>query len=49
MTFRPEEGAGPLSYGGQPDAFNTTIGYFGPIDGDDEGSDPTDPDFNGLR
>jgi hypothetical protein len=48
MTFRPLEGAGPLSYGGKPDAFNTTIGYFGPADGDDEGSDPSDPDFAGF-
>jgi hypothetical protein len=48
MTFKPIEGAGPLYYGGQPDAFNTTIGYFGPADGDDEGSDPSDPDFNGF-
>lgn len=37
MTFRPTKGAGPLSYGGQPDAFNTTIGYFEPTDGDEEG------------
>ena len=46
MTFRPRAGEGPLFYGGQPDAFNTTIGYFGPADGDDEG--PTDPGFNGF-
>ncbi len=48
MTFRPKVGEGPLSYGGQPDAFNTTIGYFGPTDGDDEGSDPGGPGFNGF-
>ena len=43
MTFRPIAGAGPLYYGGLPDAFNTTIGYFGPADGDGEGVD--DPAF----
>jgi hypothetical protein len=48
MTFRPVEGEGPLYYGGQPDAFNTTIGYFGPDDGDGEGISPTDPDFPGF-
>ncbi len=40
MTFRPVPGEGPLFYGGQTDAFNTTIGYFGPTDGDGEGADP---------
>lgn len=44
----PDEAAGPLAYGGQPDAFNTTIGYFGPDDGDGEGLDPSDPAFNGF-
>jgi len=44
----PDEAAGPLAYGGQPDAFNTTIGYFGPNDGDGEGLDPSDPDFDGF-
>jgi hypothetical protein len=48
MTFRPVEGSGPLFYGGQTDAFNTTIGYFGPSDGDGEGTDPSDPAFNGF-
>ena len=48
MTFRPEEGAGPLFYGGTPDAFNTTLGYFGSDDGDSEGIDPDDPGFNGF-
>ncbi|MBT8486459.1 MAG: hypothetical protein KJO43_12835, partial [Phycisphaerae bacterium] len=48
MTFRPADGAGPLFYGGQPDAFNTTIGYFGPDDGDDEGVDPLAPGFPGF-
>ncbi|MCP3905505.1 MAG: hypothetical protein GY715_17910 [Planctomycetes bacterium] len=48
MTFRPVLGAGPLSYGGQADAFNTTIGYFGPADGDDEGIDPASGSFNGF-
>ncbi len=40
-TQRSEEGVGPLFYGGLTDAFNTTIGYFGPTDGDGEGGDPT--------
>ncbi len=48
MTFRPTVGEGPLYYGGAADAFNTTIGYFGPGDGDGEGSDPTDPAFPGF-
>lgn len=48
MTFRPVPGEGPLYYDGQPDAFNTTIGYFGPDDGDGEGSDPLSPDFEGF-
>ena len=48
MTYRPEEEVGPLYYGGSPDAFNTTIGYFGPVDGDGEGSDPSDPGFAGF-
>ncbi len=48
MTYRPISGEGPLFYGGQTDAFNTTIGYFGPIDGDSEGIDPSDPSFNGF-
>jgi len=39
MTYRPAEAEGPLFYGGLTDAFNTTIGYFGPSDGDGEGSD----------
>ena len=48
MTFRPTVGEGPLFYGGAADAFNTTIGYFGPADGDGEGSDPSDPSFPGF-
>ncbi|MCZ6836312.1 MAG: hypothetical protein O7G85_11105 [Planctomycetota bacterium] len=48
MTFRPEDGAGPLFYGGKPDAFNTTIGYFGAEDGDGEGSGPGDAGFSGF-
>lgn len=47
-TFRPTAGAGPLFYGGQVDAFNTTIGYFGSIDGDNEGAGPGDPGFTGF-
>lgn len=48
MTFRPAEGEGPLFYGGMTDAFNTTIGYFGPADGDPEGVDPEDAEFEGF-
>ena len=48
MTFRAEPGVGPLYYDGQTDAFNTTIGFFGPLDGDGEGADPSDPDFDGF-
>lgn len=48
MTFRPIAGEGPLFYGGQNDAFNTTIGYFGPADGDSEGVDPDDAGFDGF-
>ena len=47
-TFRPVEGAGPLSYNGQPEAFNTTIGYFGAADGDGEGALPDDAGFAGF-
>ncbi len=48
MTFRPRESAGPLFYGGSPDQFNTTLGYFGPEDGDLEGSDPSSGGFEGF-
>lgn len=37
MTFRPQEGEGPLFYGGLPDVFNTTLGYFEPEAGGLEG------------
>lgn len=48
MTFRAEEGVGPLFYGGKTDTFNTTIGYFSSADGDGEGSGPGDPGFTGF-
>ena len=48
MTFHPVPGQGPLYYDGQPDAFNTTIGYFGPVDGDGEGTDPASESFAGF-
>ena len=48
MTFKPTAGQGPLFYDGQTDAFNTTIGYFGPLDGDGEGTDPNSEDFEGF-
>jgi hypothetical protein len=47
-TFRPVEGEGPLFYGGEADAFNTTIGYFGPEDGDEEGVDDAMKTFSGY-
>lgn len=45
LTFKPVKGEGPLrdSQGqaiGNPAGFNTTIGYFGPDDGDSESLDP---------
>jgi hypothetical protein len=48
MTFRPTPGQGPLFYDGQPDMFNTTIGYFGPLDGDGEGALPGSGGFQGF-
>jgi hypothetical protein len=48
MTFRPVNGQGPLFYDGQPDMFNTTVGYFGPDDGDGEGTLPGDDTFEGF-
>ncbi len=48
MTFRPVAGQGPLFYDGQPDMFNTTLGYFGPNDGDGEGVLPGDDTFQGF-
>ncbi len=47
-TFRPKEGDGPLYYGGESDAFNTTIGYFGPEDGDSEGVNDDEKPFSGY-
>ncbi len=44
LTFQPVLGEGPLQqYGepvGNPAAFNATLGYFGPEDGDAESLDP---------
>lgn len=48
MTFRPVAGQGPLFYDGQPDMFNTTIGYFGALDGDGEGQTPQEAGFEGF-
>ncbi|MGA1225313.1 MAG: hypothetical protein ACO31E_12200, partial [Phycisphaerales bacterium] len=48
MTFRPIPGEGPLHYNGQPEAFNTTLGYFGTLDGDGEGALPGDSGFSGF-
>ena len=55
LTFNPVRGEGPLrdSQGnpmGNPAGFNTTIGYFGPNDGDSESLDPsTLPIVSGQR
>lgn len=55
LTFSPAKGEGPLrdSQGnpvGNPAGFNTTIGYFGPDDGDSESLDPNDlPVVGGVR
>jgi hypothetical protein len=48
MTFHPQMEQGPLYYGGTPDAFNATMGYFGVSAGDGEGVELTDPQFNGY-
>ncbi|MBL8761594.1 MAG: hypothetical protein JNL50_09860 [Phycisphaerae bacterium] len=47
MTFKPVYGEAPLidalgNPAGNPANFNTTIGYFGPDDGDEESLDPND-------
>lgn len=39
MTFKPRVGEGPLYYGGTASAFNTTLGYFSPEEGDGEGGE----------
>ena len=55
MTFSPTLGQGPLrdalnNPAGNPANFNTTIGYFGPSDGDQEAFDPSAmPVINGVR
>jgi hypothetical protein len=54
LTFAPVAGQGPLSQNGQavgnPAAFNSTLGYFGPEDGDGESLDPERlPVVNGQR
>lgn len=55
LTFRPVLGEAPLINvtgvpTGNPALFNSTIGYFGPDDGDDESLDPsTLPIVNGQR
>jgi len=47
-TYRPVEGEGPLFYGGEADAFNTTVGYFGPEFGDSEGVNDGEKPFGGY-
>jgi hypothetical protein len=55
MTFSPVWGEGPLrdalnNPAGNPANFNTTIGYFGPAEGDQEAFDPNAmPIVNGVR
>ncbi|HLO39551.1 MAG TPA: hypothetical protein VK176_00900 [Phycisphaerales bacterium] len=55
LTFAPEPGTLPLidALGnpiGNPAGFNTSLGYFGPEDGDDESIDPSKlPIVNGVR
>lgn len=55
LTFAPTLGQGPLvdSQGnpiGNPAGFNTTLGYFGPADGDEESLDPnTLPIVGGVK
>ncbi len=55
MTFTPVLGEPPLSDPlgnpvGNPAHFNTTLGYFGPDDGDNESLDPQDlPIIDGVR
>jgi hypothetical protein len=55
LTFAPTLGVAPLrdSMGnavGNPAAFNTSLGYFGPSDGDAESMDPTTlPVVNGVK
>lgn len=54
LTYAPVEGQGPLQQNGQAvgstAGFNSTIGYFGPQDGDGEALDPEDlPTVNGVK
>lgn len=55
LTYIPELGHGPLRdiHGnplGNPSLFNTTLGYFGPDDGDEEAMDPeTLPLVGGVK
>lgn len=55
LTFNPVLGQGPLRDAagnpiGNPAGFNTTLGYFGPADGDAESLDPTTlPIVGGVR
>lgn len=55
LTFAPTLGQGPLRDAlgnpiGNPAGFNTTLGYFGPDDGDSESLDPAElPIVNGQR
>lgn len=55
MTFAPVYGQAPLidalgNPAGNPANFNTTIGYFGPEDGDEESLDPNDlPTVDGEK
>jgi len=47
-TYHPIAGEGALFYGGEADSFNTTLGYFGPEDGDEEGINDDSKNFSGY-
>ncbi len=55
LTFAPTYGSAPMRDAlgnpvGNPAAFNTTLGYFGPSDGDNESLDPTTlPTVGGVK
>ncbi len=55
LTFSPQSGQGPLRDAlgnpiGNPAGFNTTLGYFGPDEGDEESLDPdTLPVVSGTK
>ena len=46
--YRAVTGEGPLFYGGHPSDFKIAIGYFGPTDGDGEGTDDVTAGFGEI-